>query len=36
MEWDHSVDVLVMGSGGAGQTAALRAADLGLEVLIVE
>ena len=20
MEWDHSVDVLVMGSGGAGQT----------------
>lgn len=36
MDWDHSVDVLVMGSGGAGQTAALRARDLGLDVLIVE
>ena len=36
MDWDHSVDVLVMGSGGAGQTAAVRAHDLGLEVLIVE
>jgi 3-oxosteroid 1-dehydrogenase len=36
MDWDHSVDVLVMGSGGAGQTAALRACDLGLDVLIVE
>ena len=36
MDWDHSVDVLVMGSGGAGQTAALRACDLGLDVLVVE
>ena len=36
MDWDHSVDVLVMGSGGAGQCAAVRAHDLGLEVLIVE
>lgn len=36
MDWDHSVDVLVMGSGGAGQTAAIRARDLGLDVLIVE
>lgn len=36
MDWDHSVDVLVMGSGGAGQTAAIRASDLGLDVLIVE
>jgi 3-oxosteroid 1-dehydrogenase len=36
MSWDHSVDVLVMGSGGAGQCAALRAHDLGMEVLIVE
>ncbi|HZP29145.1 MAG TPA: FAD-dependent oxidoreductase, partial [Acidimicrobiia bacterium] len=34
--WDHEVDVLVMGSGGAGMCAALRAADLGLQVLIVE
>jgi succinate dehydrogenase/fumarate reductase flavoprotein subunit len=33
MEWHHSVDVLVMGSGGAGQCAAVRAHDLGLEVL---
>jgi 3-oxosteroid 1-dehydrogenase len=36
MAWDHSVDVVVMGSGGAGQCAALRAADLGLDVLILE
>ncbi len=36
MEWDHSFDVLVMGSGGAGQCAALRAHDLGLTVLIAE
>ncbi len=35
-DWDRSVDVLVMGSGGAGQCAALRAADLGLDVLVVE
>ena len=36
MGWDHSFDVLVMGSGGAGQCAALRAHDLGLDVLIAE
>jgi 3-oxosteroid 1-dehydrogenase len=36
MVWDRSVDVLVMGSGGAGHCAALRAHDLGLDVLIVE
>jgi 3-oxosteroid 1-dehydrogenase len=36
VDWDHSVDVLVMGSGGAGQCAALRASDLGLDVLVVE
>ena len=36
MEWQRSVDVLVMGSGGAGQCAAVRAHDLGLDVLIVE
>ena len=36
MSWDHTVDVLVMGSGGAGMCAALRAADLGQRVLIVE
>ncbi len=36
MPWDESVDVLVVGSGGAGQCAALRASDLGLDVLVVE
>jgi 3-oxosteroid 1-dehydrogenase len=34
--WDHSVDFLVIGSGAAGMTAALRAHDLGGETLIVE
>jgi len=34
--WDESVDLLVMGSGAAGLTGALRAAHLGLSVLIVE
>jgi 3-oxosteroid 1-dehydrogenase len=36
MDWRHSVDVVVMGSGGAGLCAAVRAHDLGLEVLVVE
>lgn len=36
VDWDHTVDVVVMGSGGAGQTAAVRAHDLGLDVLIIE
>ena len=35
-DWDHTYDVLVMGSGGAGMCAALRASDLGQRVLIVE
>jgi 3-oxosteroid 1-dehydrogenase len=35
-DWAHSVDLLVMGSGAAGLTGALRAADLGLDVLVVE
>jgi 3-oxosteroid 1-dehydrogenase len=34
--WDRSVDFLVVGSGAAGLTAALRAHDLGGETLIVE
>ncbi|MBW2587295.1 MAG: FAD-dependent oxidoreductase [Deltaproteobacteria bacterium] len=34
--WDHCVDFLVIGSGAAGMTAALRAHDLGGETLIVE
>ncbi|BBX08987.1 FAD-binding protein [Mycolicibacterium aichiense] len=34
--FDHSVDVLVIGSGAGGMTAALRADALGLDTLIVE
>ena len=30
------VDVVVVGAGGAGMTAALRAADLGLETVLLE
>jgi 3-oxosteroid 1-dehydrogenase len=36
MSWDVCVDFLVVGSGAAGMTAALRACDLGAEVLVVE
>jgi 3-oxosteroid 1-dehydrogenase len=35
-EWDRKVDLLVMGSGAAGMVGALRAHDLGLDVLVVE
>jgi 3-oxosteroid 1-dehydrogenase len=34
--WDHSVDLLIAGSGGGGMVAALAALDCGLEPLIVE
>jgi 3-oxosteroid 1-dehydrogenase len=34
--WDHSVDLLIVGSGGGGMVAALAALDCGLEPLIVE
>lgn len=34
--WDHSVDLLVVGSGAGAMTAALRAARAGRSVLIVE
>ena len=34
--WDRSVDLLVVGSGGAGMAAAIRAHDLGDEVLLIE
>ena len=34
--FDHEVDVLVVGSGGGGMTAALKAAADGLDTLIVE
>ena len=33
---DHNVDVLVIGSGPGGYTAAIRAAQLGFEVGLVE
>ncbi|GGO67018.1 FAD-dependent oxidoreductase [Nonomuraea cavernae] len=35
-QWDDLVDVLVAGSGAAGLTAAIAAADKGLTVLVVE
>jgi len=35
-DFDHVVDVLVVGSGGGGMTAALTAAAAGLDVLVVE
>ena len=35
-EWDRTVDWLVMGSGAAGMASAIRAHDLGLDVLVVE
>ena len=34
--WDHEVDLLVVGSGGGGMTAALAANHLGLDVLVIE
>jgi 3-oxosteroid 1-dehydrogenase len=34
--WDHSVDLLIAGSGGGGMVAALAALDSGIEPLIVE
>jgi len=34
--WDQEVDLLVVGSGGGGMTAALRAKHLGLDALVIE
>ncbi|MBW1900394.1 MAG: FAD-binding protein [Deltaproteobacteria bacterium] len=34
--WNHSVDVLVVGSGGGAMTAAIRAHDLGANTLVIE
>lgn len=34
--WDREVDVLVVGSGSAGLSAAVTAADAGLETLVIE
>jgi 3-oxosteroid 1-dehydrogenase len=36
MKWDREVDVLAVGSGAGGMTAALTAADAGLRALVVE
>ena len=36
MSWDHEVDVVVLGSGGAGLTAALSAAAAGASVAVFE
>ncbi len=35
-DWDVTTDVLVVGSGGGGMTAALMAKDLKNEVMIIE
>lgn len=36
IRWDECCDVLVIGSGAGGLTAALRAHDLGLDTLVIE
>jgi hypothetical protein len=36
IRWDHEYDVVVVGAGCAGLTAAIRARDLGASVLVVE
>ncbi|WP_194791896.1 FAD-binding protein [Pseudomonas sp. UFMG81] len=36
IRWDECCDVLVVGSGAGGLTAALRAHDLGLDTLVIE
>jgi fumarate reductase flavoprotein subunit len=35
-EWSFSMDIVVVGSGGCGLTAALAAAQQGVEVLVFE
>ena len=34
--WDHETDVLVVGSGGGGMTAAMTARDNECDVLVIE
>ena len=34
--WDYSTDVLIVGSGGGGMTAARVAKKAGLDVLVIE
>ncbi len=36
VEWDHEYDLVIVGSGGGGMTAALTAHDVGMSALIVE
>ncbi|HME75174.1 MAG TPA: FAD-binding protein [Mycobacterium sp.] len=36
IQWDHSVDLLIAGSGGGGMAAALAALDSGIEPLVIE
>ena len=36
MNWDHEVDLVVVGSGAAGLTAAIIGADAGLDVTVLE
>jgi 3-oxosteroid 1-dehydrogenase len=36
VNWDKSVDLLIVGSGGGGMVAALAALDSGIEPLVVE
>ncbi|MFT0518768.1 FAD-dependent oxidoreductase [Pseudomonas faucium] len=36
IRWDECCDVLVIGAGAGGMTAALRAHDLGLDTLLIE
>jgi len=35
-QWNHSADVVIVGYGGAGASAAIAAHDAGAQVLIVE
>jgi 3-oxosteroid 1-dehydrogenase len=35
-EWDHEVDVVIVGSGGGGMVAALAAADAGASAVVLE
>jgi len=35
-KWDYTTDVLIVGSGGGGMTAALVAKKAGLDVILIE
>src|SRR5687768_3728382 len=35
-DWDESADLVVIGFGGAGATAAITAADLGARVIVID